>query len=439
MRKLRALIAIGGASAGLAACTDQPTSAPIVHRLAGVNPVVANLGAACDFTALKAAVRDYVAAGNDVIYDYIRNMSSDAYGQGMNGLARLAQVRSSLDPVLKKSGATPAQGAAAVIQFLACMPIGDAVQENFTTNIVSAFGAGGMFEVPTTSSTDPVFSRGEAAGTKYWAAKPAGGASWGSLTSTVLTSQVRYLVFGYEINSETGFDYNVVPMLGNAGMPTEFAGDLIIGACGSFGSAVRVLHVADVLFDQSMSFCQPDSPPLALRSSGFGSDLAMLVRRSLSVFAPQTGYAFGGGVGGAVSELSPSSLLSVTPTITYTPQPAKTPSVGDPLGVMVSVFTGTQALKNAVVTLTITGNSGRDALFFDPTKPTQRCYFVTRTTNELGVADFSAVELLKPGGYSLTAAAVFDPARPLTATPVVSNPVNVKNKKVNGIPTATCS
>ena len=307
------------------------------------------------------------------------------------------------------------------------MPVGD-VQTDFATNIVAAFDDGGLFEVPTTASTDAVFSRGEPAGTQYWAAKPDGGASWGSLTGGV-----RYVVFGYKISGGNGFDYNVVPMLGTPPMPAQFASDLIVGACGSFGAAVRILHVAEVLFDQSMSFCLPDSPPIALRSSGFGTDLAILVRRGLSVFAPQSVHAFGGGVGGAITELSPTNLLSVTPTITYTPQPLPTPSVGDPLGVKVSVFSGTNPLKDAMVTLTITGNSGLNALFLDPATNT-RCYFVTRSTNAQGIADFSNVPLLKAGGYTLTASAVFDG---LQAQPVLSNAINVKNKKFNA-PAATC-
>jgi hypothetical protein len=411
---LRTVLTIGAASAALTACTDEPTSAPIVPRMAGVN---ADVLPACNFNALRDAVRAYAdVKGNDVIFDYIRDMSTNAYAQGMNGLARLAEIRG-VGP--KKAGATAAQGAAAVTAFLACMPVG-AVQTNFATNIVSAMGAGGLFEVPTTASTNAVFSRGEPAGATYWAAKPAGGASWGSLAGGA-----RYVVFGYKISN--GFDYNVVPMLGNAPMPAAFAGDLIIGACGSFGSAVRVLHVADVLFDQSMAFCQPSSPPLAVLSSGIGGNLASLVRRGMSVFAPQAVYAFGGGVGGAVSELSPSNLLTVTPTISYTPQPGNNRTVGQALGIKVTVSSGGNPLNNAVVTLTVTGNSGRDALFIDP-QTGKSCFQVVRTTQPpSGIADFSDIAVAKAGGYTLTAAASWDN---LTASSVVSNLINVKNKKI---------
>ena len=157
--KLRAFLAIGAVSAALTACSDQPTSAPVFPRVAGVNADVQL--PACDFTALRDAVRAYAdVPGNDVIFDYIRDMSGDAYGQGMNGLARLAEIRAN-GP--KKAGATAVQGGAAVTAFLACMPVGT-VQDGFATNIVSAMGAGGMFEVPTTSHPPTPFTRAEKPG-----------------------------------------------------------------------------------------------------------------------------------------------------------------------------------------------------------------------------------------------------------------------------------
>jgi hypothetical protein len=421
---LRMAFTVGAASAALTACTDQPTSVPAVRHVAGVSAYVLP---ACNFTTLRDAVRAYVGVnGSDSIYTYIRDMSIAPYEHGMNGLARLAQIRAD-GP--KASGATAAQGAAAVMAFLACMPV-DTVQDGFATNIVSAMGPGGMFEVPTTSSTDAVYSRGET-GAYYWAAKPDSGDTWGGLSNGQ-----RFLVFGYEINNETGFDYNVIPMLGHAGMPPQFADSLVIGACGTFDSAIRVNHDGEILFDENMlPVCAPGAPTLASLSSGFGGHVASVVRRSLSVFAPQPAFAFGGGVGGAVSELSPTTLPTVTPAIAYTQQPLPTPLVGQPLGVMVSVFSGATPLKDAQVTLTITGNSGLNALFLDPEPdPEVRCHFVTRSTDKDGVADFSDVPLLKAGGYTLTASAVFDG---LQATPVPSDPINVKNAKYNA-PKATC-
>lgn len=424
-RNFRTLFAIAVAGAGLAACSDEPTSAPVVPRLTGIN---ADQLAACNTTTLKDAVRAYAdVSGNDSIFTYIRNMDTDAYNQGMNGLARIAQIRAS-GP--KKAGAGAAEAAAAVKGFLACIPV-DSVPDGFAANIVSAMGAGGMFEVPTTESSEPVFSRGEAEGTKYWAAKPADGATWGSLTGR------RYVVWGYEINDQTGFDYNVWPALGSQTMPSQFATPLIIGACGSFGTAVRVLHVQDVLFDLSMGFCLTNSPSLALRPSSFGSDLAMFVRQGLNLFAPQSVYAFGGGVGGAVSELSPANLPTVAPKLEYAPQPATNKSVSNPLGIMVRVYTGAtwatgNPLNNADVTLTVTGNSGKDAILLDTTTG-QSCYQFTRTS-ENGVADFSDIAVTKAGGYTLTAEATWDN---LPAGATLSNLFNVKNKKIG--PLSVCA
>ena len=157
--KLRAFLAIGVVSAALTACSsDQPTSAPTVPRVAGVNAVV-NIPNDCNFSDLRAAVRAYVDAGNDVIFSYISAMGTDPYGQGMNALARLAEVRGSTAD--KEPGATPAQGGTAVMEILACMPVGAAVQAGFATNIVKAMGAGGLFEVPLATASNAIFARGE--------------------------------------------------------------------------------------------------------------------------------------------------------------------------------------------------------------------------------------------------------------------------------------
>jgi hypothetical protein len=420
--KLRAFLAISVVSAALTACSDQPTSAPIVPRVAGINAIV-NIPNDCNFTDLRAAVRAYVDAGNDEIFDYIGAMDTDAYGQGMNALARLAEVR--LSTADKEPGATPEQGAAAVMEILACMPVGDSVQAGFATNIVAAMGAGGMFDVPTTGSSAAVFSSGEPPLAQFWAAKPDSNETWGSLTN-----DVRYMVFGYKINNGAGFNYNVVPMLGEADMPEQFADSLILGACGGFADSIRVEHVGEVLFDEDMSFCVgASSPPLGALSSGVGANFASLVRRSLSVLTPKPAYAavWGGGVGGAITELSPTNLLPVSPTITFTQQPLPNKSVGDALGILIFVSTGANPalpLNNAEVTLTVTGNSGQAALFL---ANGQSCFQVTRLTNPSGIAYFSDVAVAKSGGYTLTATAEFDD---LDANAVVSNLFNVKNKKI---------
>ena len=166
--KLRALLAVTVVGAALTACSDQPTSVPVVPRVTGFTTDVLP---ACNFTALRDAVRNYAdVSGNDVIFEYIRDMSTDAYGQGMNGLARIADIRAN-GP--KKAGAGATEAAAAVTAFLACMPVG-AVQDGFAQNIVAALGPGGLFEVPTTSSSNAIYSRGET-GSYFWAAQPDAG------------------------------------------------------------------------------------------------------------------------------------------------------------------------------------------------------------------------------------------------------------------------
>src|SRR5687767_4362188 len=102
---LRFALALAAASMVISACSDQPVSAPTMPEGLRVNAAVLP---ACDFNKLKADVRNYVAASNDPIYDIIRSMQqnpNNVYNLGMQGLARLATVRSQVTPVLKKAGA----------------------------------------------------------------------------------------------------------------------------------------------------------------------------------------------------------------------------------------------------------------------------------------------------------------------------------------------
>src|SRR5262249_16362633 len=149
--------------------------------------------------------------------------------------------------VLKKAGATAAQGGAAATDFFRCMPVGP-VQGNFQANIAKAMDVGGLFEVPLESSTDPVFSRGH---TPFWYAKPETG-TWGQLIGK------RIALFGYEIGNipanadplvgPNGFDFNSVPMLGTGQI---FANDVLLGACGVTGTNARFKHENSILVNNA--------------------------------------------------------------------------------------------------------------------------------------------------------------------------------------------
>ena len=432
-RKLRTALLGCVAGAALAACSDQPSAVPTVRRAIGVNANVTL--PPCNINGLKAAVRDYVAASNDPIYDIIRDLSqattqAAAYDAGMNGLARLALVRGSVDPVLKKTGATAAQGAAAVGGFLACTPGGETVQDGFATNIVAAMGAGGLFEVP--EGSGPIFTRG--GGTPFWFAQPKAG-TWFGLTGK------RVMIFGYPIpnidgNNDPaaggGLDYNIVPLLAT-GQQFPTNNRLLVGVCGSETvSNVRLKHKITIL-PQETIVCPLSSPPLASVSARNGLDFAAIARKSVGFFLPEPLHAavFAGiTAGGSVSELSPTVPVVVNATQSFQSQP-----VGGPIkqtlkgsdGTSVKVLVQTTAntpLNNAVVTLEITGNSGLNALFKDGSGPA--AITVTRTTNASGIADFAGIFVTKAGGYTLTATVVWDGA--ISATPKISNLFNMQNK-----------
>ena len=436
------------ASAVLAACSDQPASAPVAPLVPRVNAALYTLPA-CNFTTLKSAVRNYVASSSDPIYDNIRAMQQAAdqagvYAAGMDGLARLAVVRSSAGavPALKKSGATAAQGAAVVTGFLACMNVGQ-VQEGFATNIVSAMGSGGMFEVPDPTLSNAVFSKGQAAGDLFWFAKPKS-TTWGALQGK------RIMIFGYEISTYTGafedpvggFNYNTVPMLATTPTQQTFNNSslLLIGVCGTVNSDVRIKHKASVLLKETISDCPTNSPDIAsLTTGGAVNFAASLARKGLSLFTPQPLHAamFFVGVGGAVSELSPAIAAPISVNVAFTSQPIdgviNRPIQGTIPNVGIQVLVETTKLSklaNAKVVLSVAGNSGLNAIFYDPSPNTATAdpndvigntATVTRTTNANGIASFAGVSVIKAGGYEFSADANFDNLTGPTIRSVLAN------------------
>jgi hypothetical protein len=447
-RELRTALLVGAACAGLAACSDQTSVAPVVARVPRVN---ADQLPVCNYTTLNSALRNYVASQRDAIYDYVKALqqattTTDAYDAGMNALAELAAIR--LDPLRKRSSGTPTDGGAAATGILACMPqtLVGVVQTDFATNIVSAMGAGGLFEVPAFTSTAAIFSSGAPIGSPFWYAQPKGSATWGSLTGR------RELVFGYKISNIPnstdplastqlgGFDYNTVPMLGNAGLPAQFSDQrqVLIGVCGLGGDVIRLKHNASILLDETITTCPENSPSIAALSTSNRFDFAALARRTADLFMPQPLYAatmlFGGVTsGGSVNDMSPAAPVTVNVTLSFQSQP-----VGGPIsqtlkgtdGVSVKVLVKTAApgnspLEHAFVRLEITGNSGLNALFYDPTLPAPgKAIYVTRETDVNGIADFAGIKITKAGGYTLTASVDFDG---ILGTPVISNGGNVFN------------
>lgn len=439
---LRTSLTLSAVCVALNACSSDTASGPAVPRIPnGANPA---LSVSCDFNSLKTKVRAYVASSTDPIYTTIRNLqkatqdgvAADVYTYGLDGLARLALVRS--DPTLKKTGATAAAGAAAAIGFIACVDFGP-LPDNVESGVLAAFGSGGLFEVPgSTGPSTPVFGRGES---PFWGAQPGEvspgvDALWSAITSK------RFLLYGYKIAygpgqgnddptaisnpNKNGFDYNTLPTIGTAtGQIAGFNPALIIGVCSAGTATTRIKHVDEILTEKVID-CPPSAPVLASLPRQFDLGPLALYRGAVEFFVPKPLHAatmFGvGSIGGAVSELSPTSAIQVAVKLAFTSQPTdgfiNTTIPGTPPSQFVEVTVTTLAgtpLNKARVEITVAGNNGN---------PVTAAGTVEETNSD-GVAIFDLLSVSKAGGYTLRATANFDN---LSGSPVISQLFNIQNK-----------
>lgn len=442
---LRMAFALSAASVVLAACSDQPTSAPTAPaRLPTAAPAV--FSAVCDVNALKSNARDYVASNQDLLYTIIGNLQKSINQNGLNatatnlafdGLARLAAVRGTS---AQKSGTTGAVFNGLTRGFIGCMEqyITQTVDNSF--DVSGALGSGWMYEVRGGANDAAVgaYERG-ASPSPYWAATAPSG--WAA--SVAATSQAkRFLIYGFRdpsfIVADTkigsAFDIKTVPVLGAPVL--SFSSPLFIGLCNvNPATTVRVQHVNTVLTKQELA-CD-DPPTFALESSGLRSlNPLFLAQRAIDFLAPKPAYAFGfGGVGGAVSELSPSVVIDMRAVkLEYRQGIANgqvTLPLADTLGRPIQVKVTTQGgtpLPGLTVTLGIFGNSSSIA-FFQQNGVTSSV--VTRTTDSDGNATFDnpSVFLTKAGGYQLVVTSTFDSGNnAINSAPFVSNSFNYQNK-----------
>jgi len=435
---LRTAFAIAAASVALTACSDRPSSAPTAPRQA--QPAVATaLTLSCDFTALKANARDYAASNQDPLFTIIGALQKSINKSGLNagatdlafdGLARLAAMRGT---AAQRGTATGAIFDALTTGFIGCMEsyITATVPSDFT--VAGALTAGWMYEVKGKAGDGSVgaYERGSS---PYWSAEaPAG---WGA-SITPASQATRFLIYGFRLTNfltndptvGSAFEIRTVPAIGAPALTLQ--SPLLIGLCNiNPASTVRVQHISTVLTKQTLVCADP--PVFALESSGLRLlDPRALAQRAIDFLAPKPAYAFGfGGVGGAVSELSPSVVIdmqSVTLAFVFNivdggnSQPLQGTD-GGPVKVRVTTQGGTP-LSGANVTLAVYGNSSVIAFFSDNGGPNTPS--VVRTTDANGIATFTGVSLTKAGGYQLTATGSFDG---IAGAPVVSNSFNIQNK-----------
>jgi hypothetical protein len=447
------------AAIALAACTDRSTTtptapaSPIAPR--GDVSVAALATLACDFTLLKADIRDLAASNKDVLFTIVGDLqalskngpNAAATDKVFDGLSRLAAMRGTS---AIKTGVLGAVFDRATRRLLGCAE-GYVVANAEAADFSGALAPGWMFEVRGKTGVDPetgAYERGSTG--SYWAAE-AGGATWGSTLLVTapagVTATNRALIYGFrrtdfftnDPKAGSAFEHRTIPVIGTVALPGALSlvpPGLKIGLCNvDVNNTLRVQHVTTVLAIKTLG-C--DTPPAFVPATTSTSTVlaalnpASIARRAIGIFTPQLAYAAfaGGSVGGAVSELSPSAVIDmqqvtlkfVFPIVDGNNSTALKGSDGAAVKVLVTTKGGTP-LPNVTVTLAVAGNNSVIAYFSDngaAATPT-----VSRPTGTNGVATFTGVSLTKAGGYQLVATGTFDG---VAGQPVTSNSFNIQNK-----------
>jgi len=442
------------AAIALAACTDRSTttptspSAPIAPRASVSTAALATL--ACDFTALKADVRDIAASNKDPLFTIASDLQSlskngpnaAATDKVFDGLSRLAAMRGTSALRVGVGGAVFDR---LTRRFLGCAEayvVAGAEDQDFS----AALGANWMYEVRGKTGVDPETGAYERGATgSYWAAE-AGGATWGAtLVVTApagVTATDRALIYGFrrtdfftnDPKAGTAFEHRTIPAIGTGAL--SLSPGIKIGLCNvELNSTLRVQHITTVLPKTALA-CDPP-PVFGQATTSTATVLAALnpasiARRAIGFFTPQPAYAAfaGGSVGGAVSELSPSAVIDmqqvtlkfVFPIVDGNNSTALKGSDGGAVKVLVTTKGGTP-LPSVTVTLAVAGNSSVIAYFSD--NGAAATSTVNRVTGANGVATFTGVSLTKAGGYQLVATGTFDG---VAGQPVTSNSFNIQNK-----------
>ena len=438
---LRTAFALTAVSVALSACADQQTPAPTAPPRPSADVGVAVFTPVCDFNALKAFARDYAASNRDDLFTIIGDLQSlskngpnpNATSKAFDGLARLAAMRNTS---AQKTTATGTAFNGLTTGFVGCMEsyITNTVPSDFS--VAAYLGTGYMYEVRG-GLADVAGNANQKGASPYWSLQAPSG--WGASIATSARAK-RFLIYGEiddfipnDVTIGGAFDIKTIPAI--APTVLTFSSPLFVGLCDfNPGFTVRVQHVTTVLEKKTIS-C-PDAST-AQASSGFGP--RELAHRIVDFFAPKPAYAavFFGGLGGAVSELSPSVIIDMQKVVLTFVDPIADGQIserlddvnGDAVQVLVTTQGGTP-LSGVVVRLEISGNSSSIAYFKEGVNGTPTM-FVERTTGSDGLATFGApggapdVYLVKAGGYTLVATGSFDG---VPGAPKLSNSFNYQNK-----------
>jgi hypothetical protein len=375
----------------LASCSQDQSPTTAAPREASF----AKAAPTCSFSTANNDAKAYFALLKDPVYSLLDIMQSayraggaaGATSAGFDVLARLGVAADAGSTLVK---GTPALGNTFANDVLLCMggPVID-----FT----NALGPAGLFAVRDGSVATAVVSRLIVSGAPAFGAEPSTG-NWPIAGKTVFyANRLLATSFANETPAGTVFDIKTYPA------DLTFVPEIKTGVCTLTDPNGRILHkhAADpaVILPPAgtLSFCPTVSNNVAPTSM-----FAWAASQATSWLAPQPAYAStammpvgGGGAGlvGGLSEIGPVSYVSV---VSFTQAPGNTSVSANPQFVptvtVLNVTANGNALKGAVITLTVVGNNGSFNIVGN-----------TATTDASGVATFPSLHIDKAGGYTVTA------------------------------------
>ena len=439
MRSLRTALALALAGAALAACSDQPASAPTDPSRPRVSiPAAVNgdalIPAACDFTQLKADSRAFANKSNDVLLGIAGDLQQEvgkhqrsraATNLVLDGLTRIAAIRGTGD---QNSSITALVFNRLVHGWLACAGddfLAGAEEPNPTPTsdgvggFGPALGSHWVFEVRGRTGFDGAAERSkpDAANTTFWVLEP-GEATWGASIGGSLNLD-RVFIYGYQLDNTaipakfgSSFEHRTIPKISAPGTknPT-FTLTFKVGLCGITPQDGRRVDHDNVFLPlvTNLQCVEPAAIDLASSSAIYAFQLlnpVSLAQRAINFLAPRELHAAVIGLGGRGGSLSPSSVfdlsqyqLALQGTIAdgRTSKPLQF-TTGGPVTVAVTIG-ATTAPKGTPVAVSVVGNSSSIAFLRDSTKAPSAT--VTRYADANGVVSFVDVFLTKAGGYQL--------------------------------------
>lgn len=453
-RKTAALLMFVG-SVILSACTGRDSTSP-----RGIGADQANFAATpgpsatCDFTATKAAARNYFTSSRDPALDTLNAMSK-AYGT--SGTPTSTGYGFALGRIVAKERLTTATtnsaaGAVFLLDVLQCMtdpttntklviPDSFAVHAALvlSSGIWEVRGAGNInSQFPAAGRVIDASSHVRAFGLPRWGAEPKDSANWPGTT--------QYVVYGYPttpgaliVGSPSNINTNENPAssfeLGSIPAATDKS-QIRVGVCiatdnANTNTANRIVHNNTQILnpDTLTQLCDFSNTNFVASASSAVSWYVAAVHRFADVVAPPKAYAQDltdctNCIGGLPSDWSPfsaSGLAASSIHLAYaTGTTPNDSTVSQTDTSVVTAMIGSVPVPGVAIAFSIANNSGQPggATFQDGSTT------LTGTSNAAGTVTF-IYRILKAGGYTLTTAGSIDG---FTVGNTLTTTLNIQNK-----------